>query len=92
MDETRNVILLVQEDKRYLETVEPEAQLIAEAIAMFQDHNHRLRAAGLAPLQSCVVPGISMMFHAIERGQYPPPQVTTVHCFVPPVPRSRGKV
>ncbi|KAI0255745.1 hypothetical protein BJV78DRAFT_1151243 [Lactifluus subvellereus] len=101
VNDAQGIILLVQEDKRYLERVDPEAQLIAEAIATFQDHNNRLRRAGLPTLQSRVVPGISMvgtaptfykvdvtvdLVRAIELGQYPA-QVTTVHRFVPPVPR-----
>lgn len=101
VDETRNTILLVQEDNGYLETVDPEAQLIAVAIATFQEHNRRLREAGMPTLPKRVIPGISMvgtapvfykvevtadLIHAIQLGQYPA-QVTTVHRFVPPVPR-----
>ena len=81
--------------------LDPEALLVAEAIATFRDHNNRLRRAGVPTLQSRVVLGISMvgaaltfykvdvtvdLVRAIELGQYPA-QVTAVHRFVSPVLR-----
>jgi hypothetical protein len=58
---TKRNILIVQEDKRYLEGNDPEPQLIAEAIAAFQFHNHRLSALGLPTVNAAVIPGITMV-------------------------------
>ena len=53
IDRSQNdILLLVQEDKR-LERVEPvnaQAQLVAEAIGAFNENNAHREAAGLAPL------------------------------------------
>ena len=57
------VILLVQcshEDKRYMED-DPIPQLVAKAIATFQHNNHIRQQSGLQPLDSKVVPGITMI-------------------------------
>ncbi|KIM92408.1 hypothetical protein PILCRDRAFT_810464 [Piloderma croceum F 1598] len=80
-------LLLVQEDKRHLETVDPEPQLIAEAIA--------------APLDIKIMAGITMtgtaptffkipvtleLIKAVQRGEYPAtPTVVAMHR--PNVPR-----
>jgi hypothetical protein len=39
--ENKGILLLVQEDKRFLEQGDPEPQVIAEAIAAFQTNNLR---------------------------------------------------
>ena len=92
-------ILHVQEDKRHLEEVDPEPQLIAEAIAAFQHNNTRLQRIGMQPIQAKTIPGITMigstptfykititqdLVEAVETAQYPENQ-TSVHKLVPPV-------
>jgi hypothetical protein len=49
-----DVILLVQEDKRFGSAMNPQARLVAKAIAAFQDNNARRRLKGLAPWDSKV--------------------------------------
>jgi hypothetical protein len=96
---TQRNVLLFQEDKRHLEGNDPEPQLIAEAIAAFQYHNHRLSALGLPTVNAAVIPGITMvrtaptfykidvntaLVEAVELGEYPL-QTTIVHKLIPPV-------
>ncbi|KAF9487797.1 hypothetical protein BDN71DRAFT_578874 [Pleurotus eryngii] len=96
-----DVILLVQEDKRFYSGADADAQLIAEAIAAFQSNNVRRRRAGLEELDSKIIPGIIMVGTApsffkipvteqlsecVAQGQYPPtPTIVTGH--VPDLPR-----
>jgi hypothetical protein len=100
-DRTSGILLLVQEDKRYMEeSKDAEPQLIAEAIAAFQFRNRRRAAGGQPPVNAAVIPGITMvgtaptfykvditaaLINAVEVGEYPT-QVTTVHKLIPPVP------
>lgn len=99
VDRNLGILLLVQEDKRHLEEVDPEPQLIAEAIAAFQHNNIRLQRIGMQPIQAKIIPGITMigstptfykititqdLVEAIETAQYPA-NPTTVHKLVPPV-------
>lgn len=51
---TNDIILLVQEDKRFCGNMDPHGQLIAEAIAAFQNNNARRRSVGLDPWNSKV--------------------------------------
>ncbi|KIM72895.1 hypothetical protein PILCRDRAFT_829497 [Piloderma croceum F 1598] len=94
-------LLLVQEDKRHLETVDPEPQLIAEAIAAVQSNNRTRNLSGLEPLDIKVMAGITMtgtsptffkipvtleLIEAVQRGEYPAtPTVVAMHR--PNVPR-----
>ncbi|KAH8993687.1 hypothetical protein EDB92DRAFT_1852753 [Lactarius akahatsu] len=93
------IFLLVQEDKRFQSEVNPEPQLIAEAIASFQFNNGLLRKKGKKPIEKKTVPGITMigttptfykievtqdLVDAIETAQYPE-SPTIVHKLVPPV-------
>ncbi|KAK2459785.1 hypothetical protein APHAL10511_008217 [Amanita phalloides] len=96
-----DIILLVQEDKRFGGDRDPYAQLIADAIAAFQDTNSRRRVAGLNVLDSKVIPGIIMvgtspsffkvpvtreLTECVETGTFPPtPTIVTGH--VPNIPR-----
>lgn len=58
----RCIILLVQEDKRYLSDAPPEPQLIAEAVAAFQQNNAiRRYKLGVPELEEEVMPGIIMV-------------------------------
>ncbi|KZT12262.1 uncharacterized protein LAESUDRAFT_809075 [Laetiporus sulphureus 93-53] len=97
-----DILLLVQEDKRYLDGSDPETQLIAEAIAAFRANNDtRVRALGQAPLERKVLPGITMkgtmpifykipvtaaLVKAVQLGQYPAEE-TVVYAHLPEVPR-----
>ncbi|KAI6139803.1 hypothetical protein BKA82DRAFT_15700 [Pisolithus tinctorius] len=109
---TRKVIPLIicgearhvktDEDKRHLDSSDPEPQLIAEAIAAFAANNQtRQRTLNQPPLNSKVMAGITMkgtapIFYkilvtaalagSVASGVYP--QVaTTVYAHVPNVPR-----
>ena len=56
-------VLLVQEDKSYLEVEvpDPKPQLIAQAIAAFQHNNTHLQRMGVQPIRAKTMPGITMM-------------------------------
>jgi hypothetical protein len=99
VDRDQRILLLVQEDKGLLEGVDPEPQLIAEAIAAFQYNNTLLRRIGAQLIQAKTIPGITMigstptfykinvtqdLLYAVETGQYPA-NPTTVYKLVPPV-------
>ena len=43
LNRINEIILLVQEDKRFMERGDPEPQLIAEAVAAYQFDNRQLR-------------------------------------------------
>ena len=55
-----DIILLVQEDKRHLEQLEPLPQLIAGAVSAFQNNNTRLSSMGLPTLNQMFIPGITI--------------------------------
>ena len=95
------ITLLVQEDKRHLEQLEPEPQIISEATSSFQSNNTRLSRMGLPTLNQMTIPGITIfgtaptfykinittaLVEAVEAGMYPS-QATIVHKLVPLVPR-----
>ena len=52
-------ICLVQEDKRYREKVNPEVQLVVEAIASFQDNNLQLSKLSEPVLNQKIVSGLT---------------------------------
>ncbi|KAI9510940.1 hypothetical protein F5148DRAFT_481720 [Russula earlei] len=97
-----DILLLVQEDKRYLDSTEPVPQLIAEAIAAFYTNNlTRTETLGQAPIDNRVFPGITMkgtsptffkipvtapLVEAVQLGQYPPEE-TIVYAHLPDIPR-----
>ncbi|KAK7688336.1 hypothetical protein QCA50_008708 [Cerrena zonata] len=62
IDENGNMLLVIQEDKRALDShaSDPTAQVIAAAIATVNDRDNRRRALGLAPVQSKIIPAIIM--------------------------------
>lgn len=64
IDRNQNSIILLvhnsQEDKRHMEG-DPIPQLVANAIAAFQHNNHIRQQSGLPPLDSKVMPGITMI-------------------------------
>ena len=94
------ISLLENHRKRHLSRDDPEPQLIAEAMAALHENNKARGAAGLPKHQSKTFAGITMVGTAptlyklpvtdqilvsLATSQYPP-QVTTVHKLVPPVP------
>ncbi|KAN0094466.1 hypothetical protein V8E55_002753 [Tylopilus felleus] len=103
IDRSQNeILLLVQEDKReHWEPVNARAQLVAEAVAAFNENNANREAAGLPPMAEKVMPGIVMVGTSpaffkipvtqtlsthIRYGTYPPEETRVVYCY-PPVPR-----
>jgi hypothetical protein len=95
------IILLIQEDKRHLETKDPEPQLVAEAIAAFAENNRTRKRLNQPLLDSKIMPGIIMVgtapvFYKIPvtaalegcviNGIYPQ-ATTTVYAHYPNVPR-----
>jgi hypothetical protein len=104
--DTNGYLLLVQEDRRHLETVEPEAQLIAQAIAAVQSNNRTRDLLGMGPLNVKVMAGITMtgtspaffkipvtleLIEAVRRGEFPAtPTVVAMHR--PDVPRPARRI
>jgi hypothetical protein len=100
------ILLLVQEDRRHLEYVDAEPQLIAEAIAAFQYNNAIRRAIPLPELDFRMMAGIVMsgtspsffkvpvtqeLADAVRRGQFPAtPTVVARH--LPEVPRPQRRL
>ncbi|PPQ96988.1 hypothetical protein CVT26_006416 [Gymnopilus dilepis] len=93
-------LLLVQEGKRGTNRVDPEPQLIVEAIAAFYQNNLRRKTAGLPQVNAQTIPGITMvgvapifyripvtmeLVKCVQAGGHPP-QPTVVQRFIPPVP------
>ena len=98
----KEIILLVQEDKRHLEWGDPRPQLIAKVIAAAQTNNTiRETVLNLAPLEYELMAGITMtgtsptffkipitseLMEAVRLGQYPPTP-TVVMMHLPEVRR-----
>ena len=106
IDRNQNsIILLVQEDKQYMDAGDPIPQLVAEAIAAFQQNKHTRQQSGLPPLDSKVMLGITMigtsptffkvhvstqLVLAIELGQWSAtPTIVEMHVPVIPGPPRR---
>jgi hypothetical protein len=97
----KHLLLLVQEDKRMTSAKDPEPQVIAEAIAAFQENNKIRKDYGLDPFNEMKIPCITMvgtfprfylvpvtieLSNCVKTSQYPVNPVT-VHLFVPNVSR-----
>jgi hypothetical protein len=95
------ILLVVQEDKTNQSGRKPEAQVIAQAIATFQYNNGKRIDLNLEPLESMIIPCITMvgtrpffykvpvtqqLSDAVATGQYPQ-QPTIVSCSAPPARR-----
>lgn len=96
------LLLLLQEDKGYLQPSDPEAELIGKAIAAFQANNYRRRQVfGQDPLTQEVMPGITLagsspifykipvttqLAESVDAGTYPAIP-TIVHAHVPALAR-----
>ncbi|KAH9012852.1 hypothetical protein EDB83DRAFT_2444615 [Lactarius deliciosus] len=93
------ILLVVQEDKNFLEGVDPEPQLIAQAIAAFQYNNLLLESSGKEPIRAKTIPGIVIfgttptfykitvtqdLVDAVVGARYPA-NPTAVYKLIPPV-------
>ena len=99
-------LLLVQEDKRDLEIMDPEPQLTAEAIAAVQSNNRTRDRLGLDPFDVNVMAGITMAGTSPTFFQIPvtsrpftlrgvnttTPTITTMHRPVPNPPAVSARV
>ncbi len=101
VDDTTGVLLVVEEDKWYLRLTEgPEVQVIAEAIAAFQENNIERARKSLEPLKEALIFGITMshsspkfykikvteeLDYALRHGLYPP-TTTFVYRHTPRLP------
>ena len=89
------VLLVLVEDKTIFNKTNPEAQVVAEAIAAFQSNNAKRGASGLPPLNAMTIPCITMtgtrptfylvpvtqnLSDAIILGQYPATQTQVLKC------------
>ncbi len=54
-------LLIVQSDKNALSSRDPEPQVVAEAIAAFQQNNRKRTSVGLVELDTMVIPCITMI-------------------------------
>jgi hypothetical protein len=104
IDPNTDIILLVHQDKGVPERpVDAEAQLVAEAIAAYQDNNDRLNGMGRT-FDRPTIPGIVMvgtmptfykidvtpaLVEAVETAKYPA-QTTIVHKLVLPIELADG--
>ncbi|KAF8493540.1 hypothetical protein JB92DRAFT_2750237 [Gautieria morchelliformis] len=98
-----NILLLLQEDKRLENDKDPEAQVIAEAIAAFQE-NSKIRSKNYQEhLDKMIFPCITMigtfpifylvpvtreLNECVKRGLYPE-NITTIYRHTPTVPHDR---
>jgi hypothetical protein len=90
------IVLLVQEDKRFKSEADPEPQLVAEAVAAFQRNSAaRERRQDQQPLEEAVIPGVVMvgacptfykvrvtseLADAVMGGRYPKHQTEVLVC------------
>ncbi len=99
---TSTILLVIQEDKTVISAKDPEAQVIAEAIAAFQYNNAARVRNGLDRLDSMTIPAITMigtrpifykipvtqeLSDAIAMAQYPVSKTEVVKCVVAPTSR-----
>ncbi|KAH9081498.1 hypothetical protein EDB83DRAFT_2282911 [Lactarius deliciosus] len=100
IDADDSILLLIQKDKQHKKPRDPEAQLIAGAIAAFQTHNYRqTHILGQNPILHKVVPGITLngtspifykipvttqLAQSVALGIYPA-EPTIVHAHIPQV-------
>jgi hypothetical protein len=100
----RNILLLLQENKRIENPKNPEPQVIAEAIAAFQENNRKMDANGLKPIDAMTFPCITMtgtypIFYLVEVtkslsrciiGSQYPNEETLVFRHIPRISRRRS--
>lgn len=107
-DRIMGILLLMQEDKRFMElAVNPEPQLIAEAIAAFAQNNRALERVGRAVLKKKMIPGITMigtaptffkihvtqdLVNAVAQARYPVKPTTVERLILPLSAESLGLI
>lgn len=99
---TATILLVIQGDKTSPSTKDPEAQVIAKAIAAFQYNNAARDRCGLDPLDSMTIPAITILgtrpifykipvtrelSYAVATAQYPVSKTEVVKCVVAPTSR-----
>jgi hypothetical protein len=106
MDEDGMIMLLLQEDKRLTNMNDPEAQVIAAAIATYAFNNRkRERDLNIPVHQTITLPCLTMtgsmpvfykipitgsLLKAVQTGTYPKTE-TRVHRFTPALPRRNSE-
>ena len=97
---TGTILLIIQDDKAVTSNKNPEAQVVAEAIAAFQYNNDARVRLDMDPLETMTIPAITMigtrptfykipvtqqLSDAVISGQYPANQTVVTTCtFSPP--------
>jgi hypothetical protein len=61
LDRRSMILLVLQEDKTIFNRSDPEAQVIAEAIAAYQYNNRKRQQMGMHPLDAMTIPCITMV-------------------------------
>ncbi|KAG1831308.1 hypothetical protein EV424DRAFT_188257 [Suillus variegatus] len=99
LDLQSTVLLVLQGDKSAFNACQPEPEVIAGAIAAYQNNNQRRLLRALPPLDAMTIPCITMVgtrptFYlvpvtkalstAVETGQYPETQTTVMQCVTSP--------
>lgn len=99
---TTTILLVIQEDQTVVTARNPEAQVIAEAVATFQFNNAARDRYGLDRLDSMTIPAITVfgtrpafykipvtqeLSDAVTMGQYPVSKTEVVKCVVAPPSR-----
>jgi hypothetical protein len=92
------ILLVVQEDKAASSSSDPEPQVIAEAIATFQQNDRKRENLGLLPLDMMTIPCITMvgtrpffyqvpvtrqLSECVAEGQFPPQPTVVTRCSPP---------
>lgn len=106
IDEDGMIMLLLQEDKRLTNMNDPEAQVIAAAIATYAFNNRkRERDLNLPGHKAIILPCLTMtgstpvfyqilisgsLLKAVQTGTYPETE-TRVHRFIPALPRGNSE-
>jgi hypothetical protein len=95
LDRRSTILLVLQQDKTIFKPSDPEAQIIAEAIAAYQYNNQIRQRMDLHPLDTMTVPCITMigtrpifylvpvtkaLSDAVITGQWPPVMTEVVKC------------
>lgn len=95
LDLQSTVLLVLQADKSAFNACQPEPEVIAGAIAAYQNNNQRRLLRALPPIDAMTIPCITMVgtrptFYlvpvtkvlstAVETGQYPETQTTVMMC------------
>ncbi|KAL4255531.1 hypothetical protein AB1N83_012714 [Pleurotus pulmonarius] len=98
VDRSHNDILLLVQTGKRLENMDPDsarAQLVAAAVAAFNENNAQRDALGLQPMEDRVIPGTVMvgaspvflqipvtqnLFTPVRHGTYPAQEICVIYC------------